>query len=210
VGGSATGSCADRAGRPDAWGIADLPGGVAEWCFDRYASYPVQAQDNPQGSTTGTERVARGESPRAGEVEAWCARRGHHPPGYRSPKLGFRLAMSLGYARHGYGRYEVTFRTVDPTVEEGEDPLRPGYALRMISVVDRLTDRQNRPSERPIWTDLPGPSPQTVHLAPGRYYVYAHRMDGGRFVRGLEVKFDVPDRLEIDVPVPRIDEVYPQ
>lgn len=197
-------------GEVDPWGFTDLHGNVAEWCHDRYGVYPAWKQDNPQGATFGDEFVARGASWREGVEGTRCARRQHHPAGFKAPDLGFRLAMALGYARHEYGRYEVTFRTVDPTVADAEEAARPGYALRMISVVDRLTDRQNRPAQRPIWTDIPGLSPRTVHLAPGRYYVYAHREDGDRTVRGLEVKFDIPDRRDIPVPVPREDQAAPQ
>ena len=198
-----------RAG--DAWGILDLASGAAEWCHDRYGPYPSWPQDNPQGATVGHAYVVRGKA--AGEATssaALCIRRAHEDVAFKSPALGFRLAMVLGYARHEWGRYAVTYRTFDPTVAEGEDDDRPGYALTMISVLDRLTDRQNRPADDPIWTEIPGKSPKVVHLAPGRYYVYAHRQHEGKFVRGIEVKFDIPGREVIHVAVPRVDQASPQ
>ena len=192
------------------FGIQDLPGGVAEWCHDLYGPYPLWRQDNPQGSSSGTEYVVRGATLGDAPEGCRCARRARRAPDHRDWALGFRLAMSLGYARHDFGRYAVTYRTVDPTASGEQPALRPGYHLKMISVVDRLTDRRNRPDVRPIWTDVRGTSPQVVHLPPGRYYVYAVRQEDGAWIRGQEVKFDVPDRDVIDAPVPRTDQEAPQ
>jgi formylglycine-generating enzyme required for sulfatase activity len=47
---------------PNAWGVSDMSGNVAECCNDWYASYPSGSVTNPTGPTSGTGRVLRGGS----------------------------------------------------------------------------------------------------------------------------------------------------
>ncbi len=200
---------ADAAGAGNGWGIEHVGGPLAEWCHDRFGPYPTWPQDNPQGATFGDARVVRGGSLPETRDRPICGRAARSPDA-TSSAVTFRLAFGLGYARHDYGAHAVTFRTVDPTAEGSDAFLRPGYAMFMISIPDRLTDRQNDPNARPFWTAVPDASPTVVKLWPGRYYVYCHRTKDGVWARGLEVKFDVPGRTTIDVPVPREDQVSPQ
>ena len=45
---------------PNKWGLYNIHGNVAEWCFDYYGAYDLENTDNPSGTTTGTLRVNRG------------------------------------------------------------------------------------------------------------------------------------------------------
>jgi sulfatase modifying factor 1 len=47
---------------PNAWGLYDMHGNVAQWCQDRFAKYPQQAVVDPQGPDKGGSRVLRGGS----------------------------------------------------------------------------------------------------------------------------------------------------
>ncbi|MHC5011247.1 MAG: formylglycine-generating enzyme family protein [Planctomycetota bacterium] len=186
---------------PNAWGLYDLHGNAAEWCQDRFAPYPVWRLDNPQGPLEGDERIVRGGSWASSPRRGRCAHRAHLLPGHRGPQVGFRLVALVGYGNEQYGAHAVTFVTIDPSATEGEERSRPGWPLRMISVVKRLTDRQI--GLRPIWRELDGVTPVSLRLRPGRYYVYCYRRDGAVEIRGEEVKFDIPrDAPLIEAPVP--------
>jgi formylglycine-generating enzyme required for sulfatase activity len=200
---AATSAVASR--DPNGWNLCDLHGNAAEWCRDWYAPYPSWALDSPQGPPRGEERVVRGGSWSAPAARARSAHRAHLPPGYRSPEVGFRVVAEVGYGDPEHGAHPLTFRTVDPSAEAGEVRDRPGYALRMISVVQRLTDRQIDLSPR--WRTLEGETPLAMRMVPGKFYVYCWRVDGDKEIRGDEVKFVVPDDgPTIEVPVPLSDQ----
>jgi formylglycine-generating enzyme required for sulfatase activity len=78
--------------KPNAWGLYDLHGNVAEWVkdwFDYYGANPET--DDPVGPTSGAGRVIRGgawASPPNGLRSAY--RDGQYP-NYRRSRTGFRL-----------------------------------------------------------------------------------------------------------------------
>ena len=81
--------------RPNAWGLFDMLGNVAEWCqdvygYDYYGKSPV---DNPVGPAEGSLRVLRGGSWLFPAHSCRSAFRFCYDPDFRVPLLGFRVAM---------------------------------------------------------------------------------------------------------------------
>ncbi len=81
--------------RPNAWGLYDMLGNVAEWVWDWYAAYPTTAQVDPLGPKGGENRVYRGGSWRYNDFEATFGARSAMGPGNRVEFIGFRCVRAL-------------------------------------------------------------------------------------------------------------------
>jgi formylglycine-generating enzyme required for sulfatase activity len=79
---------------PNPWGLYDIVGNVSQWCWDWHGAYPTEAQTDPTGPSSGTQRVLRGCGFNGSSCES--ANRGWDSLGYR-------------YGDYGYG-----FRVVAP------------------------------------------------------------------------------------------------
>jgi len=78
---------------PNAWGLYDMYGNVAEWCSDWYGNYPEQAVRDPLGPDAGPGRIVRGAS----YTENLCrsAARFSVPPGFFPSNFGFRVLANV-------------------------------------------------------------------------------------------------------------------
>ncbi|MBE6317245.1 MAG: hypothetical protein E7078_11505 [Bacteroidales bacterium] len=78
---------------PNELGLYDMSGSVWEWCNDYYDVYSANAQTNPTGPTSGSDRVARGGAffNNQGSHRVWF--RNHSSAGQVADGLGFRLAL---------------------------------------------------------------------------------------------------------------------
>lgn len=80
---------------PNALGIYDMSGNLAEWCSDWYGNYSESASSNPKGPSAGTFRVVRGGSWDTDKEDCKVISRNYAEPDYRSSSIGFRLALDI-------------------------------------------------------------------------------------------------------------------
>jgi formylglycine-generating enzyme required for sulfatase activity len=78
----------------NSWGLFDMHGNVADWCWDWYSEYGVNVQTNPAGAATGTLRVNRGGGWNDFPKHIRSAYRAATPPGNGSFNLGFRIVLN--------------------------------------------------------------------------------------------------------------------
>jgi len=79
----------------NAWGLRDMLGNVFEWTADWQGEYPSGEVTDPQGPTTGTNKVFRGGSYRTPDSEARAAFRNGYGPGNQVEYIGFRCVRTL-------------------------------------------------------------------------------------------------------------------
>ena len=79
---------------PNKWGLYNIHGNIAEWCFDYYGAYDLENTDNPSGPTTGTLRVNRGGGWNDYAKHLRCAYRASTTPDQKMSNIGFRVVRN--------------------------------------------------------------------------------------------------------------------
>lgn len=91
--------------KPNAFGLYDMHGNVAEWCSDWFAaSYTESDTRDPKGPASGTDRVFRGGTWRSGLQICRSAWRAGIISSYRNNFLGFRVVVPFDASSRTKGR----------------------------------------------------------------------------------------------------------
>jgi formylglycine-generating enzyme required for sulfatase activity len=81
--------------RPNAWGLFDMHGNVAEWTRTGYRPYPVAAEDDAADPAGELRKVVRGGSWRDRPLRATSSFRLSYPPYEKVYNVGFRVVCEV-------------------------------------------------------------------------------------------------------------------
>ena len=80
---------------PNAMGLYDMSGNVAEWCQDWMEDYDAKAQENPRGPREGENKILRGGHYNSTSPACTVYDRGWYLPTIRQEYFGLRVVLEI-------------------------------------------------------------------------------------------------------------------
>ncbi len=134
--------------KPNPWGLHDMHGNVAEWCYDRYAAnyYAQSPERNPQGPKEGRERVLRGGAWNSTAESCRSPYRASDPSiddtCLASDAIGFRCVRNApseaAATEKPVSKAKTGFVYDDIYLEHKTTPGHPESPQRLTAIVERL------------------------------------------------------------------------
>ncbi|MCY2992536.1 MAG: SUMF1/EgtB/PvdO family nonheme iron enzyme [Planctomycetota bacterium] len=111
--------------QPNAWGLCDLHGNVAEWTRTAYRPYPYREDDGRNAADAGGSKVVRGGSWRDRPARCRSAMRLSYPPYQRVFNVGFRVVCETPEAGKVAATEKATTEDVTATASTTHTKLHP-------------------------------------------------------------------------------------
>lgn len=164
--------------KPNPWGLYDMHGNAAEWCWDWFHPYEAKPAKDPMGETSGRGRAIRGG---AFTYQAGALRTAHRfgdLPENRHLTYGFRAARTCSGMRRAQPQAAVSSRSTSPASPEKPVAPVPAGEEGFVSLFDGKTlngwqgstDRYSVQDGKIVADFGPRPNAQGGHLFTAKEY----------------------------------------
>ena len=153
-------------------GLYDMSGNVWEWCQNYFGDYTNEAQFNPTGPETGSNRMRRGGGWDLENASCRVSHRSNRAPTYKYNNQGLRLVLDVVdvYSVNGVSFTMVPVKggtfTMGATTEQGDDALEWEYPAHQVTLSDYAIGQTE--VTQALWEAVMGSNPSLFTSDPNR------------------------------------------